>query len=210
MTCSFSLSPISRISRIFPQNFLLSRFFSLALRPSKNPGFIAPLNFSVNTFPSLLLVYLIVQGVILFPVAYIYRYSIFCYLSQSTNTPVIAIIDGPLSFTCCTSVCCITHYECYPYFGMLEIERLGCPARFKLQTSLHVMDSSMRGGRTCRIEMRRWLFHLNQMGPDLYRWPDAIAVRHRTAIDPDERDVRATGPIHMSRLEQDQWKRQRS
>lgn len=49
-----------------------------------------------------------------------------------------------------------------------------------------------------------------QMGPDLHRWPDAIGMRYRTAIDPDERDVRATGSIHMSRLEQDQWQRQRS
>lgn len=50
----------------------------------------------------------------------------------------------------------------------------------------------------------------NQVGSNLHRWPDAIGMRYRATIDPDERDVRATGSIYMSRLEQDQWERQGS
>lgn len=62
-----------------------------------------------------------------------------------------------------------------------------------------------------RVEMRQSLFPiLNQMGSNLHRWPDAIGMRYRATIDPDERDVRATGSIYMSRLEQDQWERQGS
>lgn len=62
-----------------------------------------------------------------------------------------------------------------------------------------------------RVEMRQSLFPiLNQVGSNLHRWPDAIGMRYRATIDPDERDVRATGSIYMSRLEQDQWERQGS
>lgn len=48
------------------------------------------------------------------------------------------------------------------------------------------------------------------MGSNLHRRPDAIGMRYRATIDPDERDVRATGSIYMSRLEQDQWEHQGS
>lgn len=48
------------------------------------------------------------------------------------------------------------------------------------------------------------------MGSNLHRRPDAIGMRYRATIDPDERDVRATGSIYMSGLEQDQWEHQGS
>lgn len=62
-----------------------------------------------------------------------------------------------------------------------------------------------------RIEMRQSFFPIfNQVGSNLHRRSDAIGMRYRATIDPDERDVRATGSIYMSRLKQDQWKRQGS
>lgn len=48
------------------------------------------------------------------------------------------------------------------------------------------------------------------MGADIHRRTDAVGMRDGAAIDPDERDVRATGPIYMSRLQQDQWQSQGS
>lgn len=49
-----------------------------------------------------------------------------------------------------------------------------------------------------------------QMGADFHGRPNAIGMRNRSTIDPDERDVRATGSIYMSRLQQDQWQHQGS
>lgn len=62
-----------------------------------------------------------------------------------------------------------------------------------------------------KIETRRLFFPiLNQVGSNIHRRPDAIGMRYRATIDPDERDIRATGSIYMSRLEQDQWEHQGS
>lgn len=49
-----------------------------------------------------------------------------------------------------------------------------------------------------------------QMGTNIHGRSHAVGMRDGAAIDPDECDVRATGSIHMSRLQQDQWQRQGS
>jgi len=49
-----------------------------------------------------------------------------------------------------------------------------------------------------------------QMGADIHGRPQAAGVRHGAAVDPDECDVRATGSIHLPRLQQDQRQRQGS